>query len=244
MTRLAVITGGGGGIAAAISAQALAAGYRVVSLDLVAERATDPSIECLAVDVSDETAMADALASLGAVPDLLVNAAATIRFGPLLARSPEDFGRVIDVNICGTFIPARLSARGMAARGSGVIINLTSINALNPGPNTGAYPCSKAALVSLTAQMAVEWGPLGIRVNSLAPGFIDAGMSNSTYADPRIRAERAAGVPIGRLGTAQDIAAAVMFLASDAAAYVHGHHLVVDGGVSVSLLRHLRRETL
>jgi len=242
MSKIALITGGSGGIARTIATQAADAGYRVALVDLVAGQSDDLRIEHHVADVSDEAAVDTVLERLGAPLDLLVNAAATIRFGPLLERSPDDFRHVVDVNVCGTLIPALRAAPAMITRGSGVIVNLTSINAINPSPNTGAYPCSKAAVVALTQQMALEWGPLGLRVNSLAPGFIDAGMSNSTYADPRIRAERSAGVPVQRLGLAEDIAAATMFLASDEAAYIHGHHLVVDGGVSVSLLRQLRRE--
>lgn len=242
MSKLAVITGGSGGIAGAIAAQALAAGYRVALLDLARHEGGDPAIEHHVVDVTDEAGVASIFDKLEAVPDLLVNAAATIRFAPFLDQTPADFRRVIDVNVCGTLIPALLAARGMAARGSGVIVNLTSINAINPGPATGAYPCSKAAVAKLSEHMALEWGPLGIRVNALAPGFIDTGMSATTYADAQVRAERSAGVPVRRLGMAEDIASAVMFLASDAAAYIHGHHLVVDGGVSISLLTHLRRE--
>ncbi len=242
MSTLAVITGGSGGIAGAVARQALDAGYRVALLDLSEAKDGDPAIEHYAVDVTDEAGVAAIFDRLGAVPDLLVNAAATIHFGPFADQTPADFRRVIDVNVCGTLIPAVLAARGMAARGSGVIVNLTSINAINPGPGTGAYPCSKAAVVKLSEHMALEWGPLGIRVNAIAPGFIDTGMSASTYADDRVRAERSAGVPVRRLGVADDIASAVMFLASDAAAYIHGHHLVVDGGVSISLLSHLKRE--
>lgn len=242
MSRLALITGGSGGIATAVAPRALHAGYRVVLVDLAAGPGHDPAIEQYEADVTDEAQMAGLLDRIGAVPDLLVNAAATIHFGPFVDQTPADFRRVIDVNVCGTLIPALLVARGMAARGSGVIVNLTSINAINPGPRTGAYPCSKAAVAMLSEHMALEWGPLGIRVNALAPGFIDTGMSAGTYADPRIRAERASGVPSRRLGLADDIAAAVLFLASDAAAYIHGHHLVVDGGVSISLLSQLKRE--
>jgi NAD(P)-dependent dehydrogenase (short-subunit alcohol dehydrogenase family) len=247
MTRQsAVITGGASEISADVARRLLALGWRVALLDLGAmvdhplRGAADVSFYI--VDVTDEAQVAAALADFGAVPDLLVNAAALIRFGAMHAQSAESFRKVVDVNVCGTLIPSLLIARGMAERGSGVIINITSINALNPGPGTGAYPASKAAVAKLTEQMALEWGPFGIRVNAIAPGFIDCGMSAVVYADPVIRAERSKGVPVQRLGLPGDIAAAVMFLASDEAAYINGHHLVVDGGVTPSLLSHLRRE--
>lgn len=244
MTRTAIITGGNGDIALCIAQHLLDDGWRVILFDLAFPEPgrIDPRIETHALDISSAAQVQAALDKIGVVPDLLVNAAATIRFGPMLDQPLENFRRVIDVNLCGTFIPAQLIARGMAERGSGIIINFTSINAINPGPNTGIYPASKAAVLKLTQQMSVEWAPLGIRVNAIAPGFIDCGMSASVYSDPKIRAERSAGVPARRLGLAEDIAAAVMFLASDGASYIHGHHLVVDGGVSNSLLAHLKRE--
>jgi NAD(P)-dependent dehydrogenase (short-subunit alcohol dehydrogenase family) len=90
--------------------------------------------------------------------------------------------------------------------------------------------------------MALEWGPGGVRVNAVAPGFIDAGMSAPIYANPRVRELRGAAVPVGRLGTAADIANAVLFLASDEGAYINGHELIVDGGVVNSVLARLPRE--
>ena len=130
----------------------------------------------------------------------------------------------------------------MVARGSGVIVNLTSINAITPRPNTGAYPATKAAVAKLTEQMALEWGPQGIRVNAIAPGFIDGGMSAGFFKDPKIRARRGSAVPLRRLGTCEDVARAVLFLGSDAAAYISGQQLAVDGGVVNSVLQQLPRD--
>jgi NAD(P)-dependent dehydrogenase (short-subunit alcohol dehydrogenase family) len=149
---------------------------------------------------------------------------------------------VVEVNLMGTFVPAWVVGVRMVARGSGVIINTSSINAITPGPNTGAYPATKAAIAKLTEHMAIEWGPSGVRVTCVAPGFIDAGMSAPIYANPGVRALRGGAVPQRRLGSADDVAAAVMFLASDDAGYINGHQLVVDGGVVHSLLAQLPRE--
>jgi NAD(P)-dependent dehydrogenase (short-subunit alcohol dehydrogenase family) len=244
--RSAIITGGASAMSTDVARRLLALGWRVALLDLgpMADHPLQETadVSFYAADVTAEAQVAAALADFGGVPDLLVNAAALIRFGAMHEQSAESFRKVVDVNVCGTLIPSLLVARGMAERGSGVIVNVTSINAINPGPGTGAYPASKAAVAKLTEQMALEWGPLGIRVNAIAPGFIDCGMSAVVYADPVIRAERSKGVPVRRLGLPGDIAAGVMFLASDEAAYIHGHHLVVDGGVTPSLLSHLRRE--
>jgi NAD(P)-dependent dehydrogenase (short-subunit alcohol dehydrogenase family) len=245
--RSAVVTGGAGDIGRAIAARLAADGWRIGVLDLVEVevRRTAAAIAHavpLAGDVTDETSIEAALAAFGDVPDLLVNNAGIGRFGPLVDMALADFRKVVEVNLLGAFITAKLAARRMIARGSGVIVNITSINAVTPGPNAGAYPATKAGLAKLTEQMALEWGPLGIRVNAIAPGFIDAGMSSQFYADPRIRELRGRAVPSRRLGTAEDIAEAVLFLASDAASYINGHQLVVDGGVSWSLLSQLPRD--
>jgi short-subunit dehydrogenase len=156
--------------------------------------------------------------------------------------SLADFSLVMNVNLVACYVVARACARGMQQRGSGSIINITSVNSITPGPGAGAYPAAKAGLARLTEQMALEWGPLGLRVNAVAPGFIDAGISTPFYANPVVRELRRKAVPVGRLGTAQDIAQAVMFLASDEASYINGHELVVDGGIVSSVLLQLPRE--
>jgi NAD(P)-dependent dehydrogenase (short-subunit alcohol dehydrogenase family) len=238
--KSALITGAGSGIGAVLAAQAAQRGYRVGVLDNdeAKARAVASKLDgavALAADVTDEASVERAVAEFG-TPDLLVNNAAVTLFGSLIEQGVAGFRKVVDINLMGTFIPAWIVGRRMVARGSGVVVNLTSINAITPRPNTGAYPTTKAAVAKLTEQMALEWGPAGVRVNSVAPGFIDAGMSAPFYADPEVRKERGSRVPAGRLGAAEDIAAAVLFLASDEASYINGHQLVVDGGVVHSLL--------
>jgi NAD(P)-dependent dehydrogenase (short-subunit alcohol dehydrogenase family) len=148
---------------------------------------------------------------------------------------------VVDVNLTGCFVVARAAARGMIERGHGAIVNVTSMNGVAPGPNAGAYGSTKAAVALLTQQMALEWGPSGIRVNAVAPGLIDAGMSAPIYADPETRKARESKVPLGRLGRAEDIAQAVVFLASDASQYITGQNLLVDGGVTMGMIGQLPR---
>ena len=247
----AFVTGGGGDIGAAIAERATAAGYRVALVDQDGERAIARAAHLdgaigLQCDVTDEASVLAALdaaqAQFGAVPDLVVNCAGTARFKPLIEQTLDDFRRVLDVNLVSAFIVGQAAARRMAARGSGSIVNITSINGVTPAPNSGAYPASKAGLAKLTELMAVEWGPLGLRVNAVAPGFIDAGLSAPFFANPAVRELRCNAVPTRRLGSALDIADAVVFLASDAAAYINGHELVVDGGASRALLALLPRE--
>jgi NAD(P)-dependent dehydrogenase (short-subunit alcohol dehydrogenase family) len=130
----------------------------------------------------------------------------------------------------------------MAGRGSGAIVNITSLNAVAPSPDAGAYPASKAGVALLTQHLALALGPRGVRVNAVGPGFIDAGMSAPIYADPAARAARSAAVPLRSLGEAGDVASVVAFLLSNGARYVTGQHILVDGGVSFSLKDHLPRK--
>jgi NAD(P)-dependent dehydrogenase (short-subunit alcohol dehydrogenase family) len=136
---------------------------------------------------------------------------------------------------------ARAAARRMVQAGGGAIVNVTSMNGVAPGPNAGAYGSTKAGVALLTQQMALEWGPQGVRVNAVAPGLIDGGMSAPIYADPEMRKARESKVPLGRLGLPEDVARAVLFLASDDAAYVTGQNLLVDGGVTMGIIGQLPR---
>ena len=187
-----------------------------------------PDAVAYATDVTDERAVEAMLDALGDVPDVLVNNAGIVRFGPLLEHSVADFRKVIDVNLVGTFIMSRAVGRRMIERRSGAMVNITSINAVAPSPDAGAYPASKAAVALLTQHFALVLGPHGIRVNAVAPGFIDAGMGAAIYADPEVRDARSRSVPVGSLGTAEDVAEAVAFLVSDKARYTTGHQ--TDGG--------------
>ncbi len=243
--KTALVTGGSGDIGRAISQVLIDDGHRVGLLDVdetkVMTAANELGATGLVADVTDEPAVERALEAFGAVPDVVVNNAGIGRFASLLEMPIETFRHQLDVNLTGAFIVARAAAKGMVERGSGVILNITSINAITTGPGTGSYPAAKAGLAKLTEMMALEWGPLGVRTNAIAPGFIDAGISTPFYADPAVRAARGGAVPSRRLGLSEDIANAVSYLASDKASYVNGHHLVVDGGVSVSLLTQLPR---
>jgi len=252
MTRTALITGAGGGLGAAIAARMAEDGYRVALLDWNRETVETqaraiPGALAFTGDVSNERAVeavvADVCVALGTAPDVLVNNAGIVRFGDILEQSVADFRSVIEVNLVGTYIMSRAVARRMVERRKGgAIVNITSLNAVAPSPDAGAYPASKAGIATLTQQLALALGPRGIRVNAVGPGFIDAGMSAPIYADPQIREARGATVPAGRIGAAADVAEAVLFLASDRASYIMGQHLMVDGGVSFSLKLQMPRK--
>ena len=245
MTKSMIVTGAGAGIGECIARYASDAGYRVGVLDINHDTATAvadslPNAVALSAAVNDPDAVEAALESFG-TPDALVNNAGIVRFGPLLEQSVDDFRAVLDVNLVGAFVCATACARRMVDNGGGSIVSLTSINGIAPGPNAGAYAASKAGIHLMSQQMSVEWGPMGIRVNSVAPGMIDGGMSAPIFADPEFRRLRVGKVPAGRLGTVDDIAKAVMFLSSSDAGYITGQQLVVDGGVINSIIGNLPR---
>ncbi len=243
----AIVTGAARGIGRAIAQRLGADGWRVGVLDLASDDLDETTSGIsgavkLVADISDESSVEAAFDTFGDAADLVVNNAGIVRFGPLLDLTCDDFAVVTTVNLVGTFTVARAAARRMiAAEIGGNIINITSMNGVAPGPNSGAYGATKAAIALLTQQMALEWGPLGIRVNAIAPGLILAGMSDAIYADPQARHARESKVPLRRLGTAADIASMVVFLASDAASYVTGQNILVDGGVTMSMIANLPR---
>lgn len=236
-----LVTGAAHGIGAHLARRAAAAGYRVGALDLAFPQSLGDDIVHLEASVTDADAVDAALDHLGPI-DGVVNNAGIVRFGPLLQQDVADWRAVIDVNLTGAFVVARAAARRwVAQQRPGAVVNITSINGVAAGPNGGAYGASKAAIALMTSQMAIEWGPHGIRVNAVAPGLIDAGMSEPLYADPATREARSSKVPLGRLGSADDIASMVLFLLSPEAGYVTGQNIVVDGGVVGSVIAHLPR---
>lgn len=243
----AVITGGAAGLGADVARTLSEAGYRVGIFDLGAERVAEAASKLenavgIEADVTSPDQVAAAFDAFGEVPDLLVNNAGIVRFGAMEEQSVQDYIDVVSVNLLGSCFCARAIAPAMMDRGSGHIINFTSINGVHPAPGVGLYGPTKAAMANMTQAMAIEWGPRGIRVNAIAPGMIDAGMSKPIFQNPKVRATRGGGVPLRCLGEAADIAEAVLFLDSDGAKYISGHELVVDGGVSISVMAHLPRE--
>lgn len=251
--RSVLITGAGAGLGATLAVKAAEEGWLVGVLDRDADAAARTAATigsaavALAADTTDESAVEAALdafatATSAPAPDAVVCNAGIVRFGPLLGIDADAWRTVVDVNLTGTFLTARASARRMVESGSGgSIVAVTSMNGVAAGPNSGAYGSTKAGVALLVQQMALEWGSVGIRVNAVAPGLIDAGMSEPIYADPSIRRRRSERVPLGRLGTASDVAAVVLFLLSDAAGYVSGTEILVDGGVTMSVITSLPR---
>lgn len=242
----AVVTGGGSGIGAVVARMAAERGYRVAIWDIdpvsgqLAADQIGPQARADVVDVADELTVLRALDEIP-TPQLLVNNAGVVRFGPLRTLSIEDWETVLRVNLTGAFVVGRAVAARMAGAGGGAIVNVSSVNGLAAAPNAGAYTSTKAAVILLGEQMALEFAAEGVRVNVVAPGLIMAGMSDPIYADEQARRVRQSKVPLGRLGLAEDVAEAVLFLASDRASYITGQTIAVDGGLTKAALMGLAR---
>ena len=181
--------------------------------------------------------VAEAVRHLGGLDGLVSNAGIN-RPGPLLEYTVEDWDRVFAVNTRATWLLAKAAHPALRASG-GAIVAVGSMSGSHAHAGLGAYGPSKAAVIMLVRVLAQELGPDGIRVNAVSPGMTRTGMTARVYADPRVAAARDALVPLGRVATPEDMAAAIAFLLSSDARYVNGHDLIVDGGVTGNFLGRL-----
>jgi 3-oxoacyl-[acyl-carrier protein] reductase len=238
----ALISGGTSGIGLATARRLLREGARVVvsgvteqevELALMELSAEGPA-DGIAADVADEDAVRNmtgrAEEALGRI-DVLINNAGIARKSAFLDTDLGAWDRTIAVNLRGMFIVAQDVARRMVADGGGgVIVNMASTNALGGEQDFSDYNASKGGVLQLTRTMAVELGPLGVRVNCVCPGFIDTPLNRALGTEQDFRTYERDRIPLGRRGTADEVAALYAFLASDEASYVHGAAVVVDGG--------------
>jgi NAD(P)-dependent dehydrogenase (short-subunit alcohol dehydrogenase family) len=248
--RISVVTGAGGGVGRAVAASLARAGARVAAIDrdergLEITRAELRELGCEHVIARCDTSNAEAVVaasetiekSLGSC-SVLVNAAAVLRPGALENLSLAEWNGVLSVNLTGYFLCAQIFGRHMRKAGRGSLIHVASIAGSHAQAQSGAYSISKAGVVMLSRQLASEWGPHGIRSNVVSPGMIITPMSQSFYDTPGVSERRTAVIPVRRIGMPQDIADAILFLASDRSSYVNGDEITVDGGY-VNMLMNL-----
>ncbi len=238
--RTAFVTGSTRGIGLAVAQALYAAGARVAIVGRDAARAQSVAAGLgdraagVGCDVADraqvEAALAAAEAALGPI-DILVNNAGLTRDNLLLRLTDEDWDAVLDANLKGAFFTTRAVIKGMMKRRAGRIINITSVVGLTGNKGQANYAASKAGLIGLTKSVAKEYAARGVLANCVAPGFIETDMTAALPSEARTALLE--DIALGRLGRPEDIAAAVLFLASDLASYITGQVLVVDGGMVI-----------
>ncbi len=240
--RVVVITGGGGDIGVMCAEMFAADGARVAVSDVRLEAAMRAADRARAVggrayadraDVTDvqdvERFLSGVEAALGPI-DILVNNAGVFQSCSIDEMSVADWNRVMEINLTGVFIFSQAALRRMKPRRRGSIVSIASLAGQVGGIHAGAnYAASKAGVISLTKSLAKNAGPSGIRVNCVNPGVIDTAMTQPWPADVRANMERQ--TPLGRLGRPDEVARVIVFLASDAASFIHGAHVDINGGI-------------
>lgn len=246
--KLTVVTGAGSGIGRAVALAFAANGAQLALLDvdaaglaeteaqIAALGATCLALTCDVAEPGQVQAAADAIHAANGPAHVLVNNAGIIRPGSMADMDVADWTRVISINLTGCYLCARAFGAEMRKAGRGSIVNMASIASTYPTPFTGAYSVSKAGVAMLSRQLAIEWGPDGVRSNAICPGMILTELSRSMYSQPGVEEARSATIPMRRIGQPEDIAEAALYLASDRSSYVTGAEIAVDGGFPRNLL--------
>ncbi len=244
--KVALITGASKGIGEAIAVVYAAHGAKVVinsrkqeELDKVAGKIKSTGRDCMAL--AGNTGEASSLKMLvdrtvekyGGIDIVVNNAASNPAFGPVVQTEEWAYDKIMDVNVKAPFELSKLAYPHLKQRGGGSVINLSSIAGDTPDPGLGIYSVSKAALNMLTKVMAKEWGPDNIRVNAICPGLIKTKFSQALWQDENMLKRFMKMVPMGRMGTVDEIAALALFLASDASGYCTGTLFFADGGTTI-----------
>ena len=237
--KRAIVTGGASGIGAAAARGMAAAGAQVVVFDrdlagasLVADEIGGRALQ---VNVSDrdamEAAVDEAAAAMGGLTTLFNNAGVG-SLKPMHDYSDKEWDLLVDVNLKGTFNGVRAAIPYLREVGGGgaSIVNMASVSGMRPTRGEAPYAAAKAGVIALTMSGALEYGPEGVRVNCVSPGWIHTGLTDFAFSTPRYIDPLERATPLGRAGTADDVADVVVFLASDMARYMTGQNLVVDGG--------------
>ena len=243
-----LVTGAGGGIGEGIATTLAERGWRIAVNDVDGDAARrvagDVSGVAVVGDVATESArvVREAVDAFGGLT-ALVNNAGIHRRAPLADATIDDLDLLYRVNLRAMVTCSQAALPHLGADGRGAIVCTSSIAAITPQMGTGLYTATKAGVSAFVAQAAVEWGPLGVRVNAVAPGMVRTAMAEAVYADPDLHERRRAMVPVGRIGTPADIGSVVAFLLSDDASYVSGQTIVVDGGFTQVLIDQLPHPT-
>ena len=240
--RAALVTGASRGLGAAMARALAGAGADVVlhasrtePADVAASIARDCGVAtmCVVADLEDraavDTVVPRALDRFGRL-DILVNNAGIIRRADAIVHSDDDWDAVLEINLSSVFRLCREAGRHMLARGTGKIINIASLLSFQGGVRVPAYAAAKGGVAQLTKELANEWAGRGVNVNAIAPGYMRTDNTRALMEDPVRSRQILERIPANRWGEPQDLAGAVVFLASPASDYVHGHVLVVDGG--------------
>lgn len=239
--RKVVVTGGAGGIGEACARDFAAEGAKVFILDRsdeVLSRAMDGltgDVTPMTVDVTDRKALEAVFADIAALggTDVLITTAAIVKPSPILDFDVDDWNNILDVNLTGTFHCCQLAGRQMVEKGQGRIITVSSVNGQIANTGRGAYSCTKGGVDVLTKLLASELGDKGITANAVAPTPVDTPMIKQVHG-PKDREVWNQQIPAMRYAQPEEVSAAIKFLASDAAAYINGHILNIDGGFMAS----------
>ena len=243
--RKAVVTGARGGMGKAAAMLLAQSGADVAVIDRIVD---DGQLAAVAEEIRSlgrraialqadvrcknevERFIEQSLTALGAV-DILVNSAGIVSTSRVIDMPEAEWNETLDVNLKGTFLCCQAAARHMAEQRSGSIINIASEFGLRAAVDRSAYCASKAGVINLTRVLALELAEYNIRVNSIAPGVIKTPLSWRRWSDPAVLKETESRIPLGRLGAPEEVASAILFLASDLSSYITGQNLLVDGGV-------------
>lgn len=240
--QIVVVSGGSRGIGKAIAqgfaereAKVIVTGrdqntVAATASEIDSQRANVTGMVCDVAKAEDiENLVENVVSQFGHI-DTLVNVAGVNRRKPSLEITEEDYDFVVDINLKGAFLLSKTVGKHMVNRGSGSQINITSLNNDRPLLNVAPYAMSKAAMGHMTKSLAMEWGPYGVRVNGLAPGFILTDLTNKLWSDEKMQAWGQANTPQRRLGKPEDMVGTAIFLASEASNFMTGQILYVDGG--------------